>query len=105
WQDLPFSMLFRVRLWPVLFGVLRWCSGEREGKVFHDRRGNGSIDDLVDGQRRLGALDIPSARFGCGMARREQRAAVLIGNDRDGVGSQPLRLRGDLGPVDPDQVT
>ena len=37
------------------------------------------------------------------MARREQRAAVLVGNDRDRIRPEPLRLRGDLFLVHPDQ--
>ena len=37
------------------------------------------------------------------MARREQRAAVLIGNDRDRIGAEPLRLGDDLFLVHADQ--
>src|SRR5687767_481273 len=51
--------------------------------------------DVVDGKGGLGGLDVhlPGARGG--VPRREQRAAVLVGDDRNGVGAETLRFRGD----------
>ena len=41
--------------------------------------------------------------FVAGMPRREQRAAVLVGDDRDRIGAEPLRFGGDLFLVHADE--
>src|SRR5215213_11285703 len=77
----------------------------RELKVLYSRCGNGALDDFVHRQRRLGALHIGEARLRGRMTRGEQRAAVLIRDDRDLVGAEPLCLRRDFSLVEADQRT
>ena len=58
---------------------------------------------IVDRQRPLGGVDVVAPRPGRGMLRREELAAVLILDDRDGIGAEPLRLGRDLVLVHADQ--
>src|SRR3954451_6230557 len=44
---------------------------------------HGLPDNFVDRKRGFCGLDLVAARLGCGMTRREERAAILVGNDRD----------------------
>ena len=53
-------------------------------------------DHLVNRQRRLGLLDVPSACPRGGMLRREQGAAILIRDVRDRLGCRWLALPCDL---------
>src|SRR5687768_11072067 len=75
----------------------------RELEVLHDRGGDGLVDDVANRQGFLGVQDIAAARLRGRVAWREQRAAVLVGDDRDGIRPENLRLRGDLFLVHADQ--
>src|ERR671911_2942532 len=59
--------------------------------------------DVVDGERGLGRLDVhlPGARGR--VPGREQRAAILVGDDRDGIGAQTLGFGGDFVLVHADE--
>ena len=61
------------------------------------------LDHGVDRQRLFGLVDGVAARVRLGMPRREQRARVLVGHDRDVEGAEPLRLGDDLLLVHGDQ--
>src|SRR5262249_36412299 len=82
--------------------VLSFASSHIGKPVVLHQRGVGCLrDDLVDRQVLLGALDVSRLRARRGMTRREQRAAVLIRDDRDGIRPGPLPLRRDLVLVHP----
>src|SRR6187551_2899974 len=70
---------------------------------FHDRRFDGAVDDFLYGKACLGALHLVPLGLGGRVARREQRAAVLVRDDRDRIGPEPLRFRGDFVLVHADQ--
>src|SRR6476661_5357494 len=67
-----------------------------KSKAFHDRCLDRLLDNLVDRQPRFGPLDLVALGFGRRVARREQRAAVLVGNDRDRIGPEALGLGRDF---------
>src|SRR5215211_4957399 len=52
--------------------------------------------EIVDLQRLLRRLDVRETRAGLRITRREQRAAVLVRDDRDWIAADPLRLRRDF---------
>jgi hypothetical protein len=60
---------------------------------------------FVDRQRALPRFRLVEARARRRIARREQRATVLIGNDRDGITAEDLRLRHDFVLVHTDERT
>ena len=47
------------------------------------------LDKFVDRQRALGRFDVGEPPARQRIARREQRAAILIGNDRDRIAAKP----------------
>src|SRR5687767_11312698 len=63
-------------------------------ELLENGRRDRAVDHLLDRQRRLGDLDVPPARLRGRVTRREQRAAVLVRNDRDRICAKALRLAG-----------
>src|SRR5260221_8704401 len=72
-------------------------------EVLDLRGGDRLRHDLLDGQIRFGPFDLVGLRLGRRMLRREERAAVLVGNNRDWIGAEPLGLRRDFLLVHADQ--
>src|SRR3954466_16151778 len=77
----------------------------REGEQLHGGGGRRLLHDFVDRQPVLRAFDVAAPRLRRGMPGGEQRAAVLVRNDRDRVGAQPDRFGGDLFLVHADERT
>ena len=86
-----------------------WCDFHgfnsiwENGRCSTTARSTAPVDNFVDRQVRLGAFHLVALRLRRRMPRREQRAAVLIRDDRDGIGAEPLRLGGDLVLVHADE--
>src|SRR5262245_12411003 len=77
----------------------------RELKVLHDRNGHGPFDDLVDWQGLLGTQHVTATCLSGRMAGREERAAILIGDDGYRIRAEHLGLGGDFFLVHANQRT
>ena len=62
-----------------------------------------SCGKIIGVEPRLDPAQVLDARLGLHLARRQQRAAVLVGQLGDGQRGDPARLRHDLGLVQADQ--
>src|SRR6185503_382564 len=57
-------------------------------QLLHDGTVYRLLDHRVDRQRLFGLVDGVAARVRLGMPRREQRARILVGHDRDVEGAE-----------------
>ena len=64
--------------------------------VVRDGTANGPLDEIVDRKSRFCGLDLRQTRARLRVARREQGAAVLVGNDGNRIAAELYRLRRDL---------
>src|SRR5262245_58984285 len=77
----------------------------RKDKVLYRRRRHSGLYEAVDVEHAFSLLNLNAARFRRRMLWREQRATVLVRNDRDRKRSQPLGLCRNLILVHADQRT